>query len=145
LRRSDSIIADHKGFGQENVFMDIDAIEPGLDFVEAIQQAVGSCDVLLALIGRGWLQSTDARGNRRLDNPADFVRLEIATALDRNIRTIPVLVEGAKMPRADELPDPLQKLARRNALEISNTRWQYDVDQLVEVIKRGSRRSPHAS
>jgi uncharacterized membrane protein YeaQ/YmgE (transglycosylase-associated protein family) len=132
-------------FGQENVFMDIDTIEPGLDFVEAIERAVGSCDVLLALIGHEWLQSTDARGHRRIDDPQDFVRLEIATALDRNIRVIPVVVEGARMPTADELPAPLQPLARRNALDMSNTRWQFDVNRLIEGIQRTSRRSPHSS
>jgi uncharacterized membrane protein YeaQ/YmgE (transglycosylase-associated protein family) len=131
-------------FGREYVFMDIDTIELGLDFVEAIDRAVGSCDVLLALIGPEWLQSTDAQGRRRLDNPTDVVRLEIATALARNIRVIPVLVDSARMPSAEELPAPLQPLARRNALEISNTRWQFDVDRLIEAIERNGRRSPNS-
>jgi hypothetical protein len=124
--------------------MDIDTIEPGLDFVEAIERAVGSCDVLLALIGPEGLQSTDVRGHRRLDDPTDLVRLEIATALDRNIRVIPV-VEGARMPTADEVPAPLQQLARRNALDMSNTCWQFDMNRLIEAIQRSSRRSPHSS
>lgn len=81
-------------FGDEHVFMDVDTIELGLDLVEVIQQAVRSCDVLLALIGRQWLTVADAMGRPRLANPKDFVRLEIATALARNIRVIPVLVSG---------------------------------------------------
>jgi hypothetical protein len=79
-------------FGRDNVFMDIDTIEPGLDFTDVIERTVASCDVLIALIGRQWLTSTDAAGQRRLDNPEDFVRLEIAAALKRNIRVIPALV-----------------------------------------------------
>jgi len=123
-------------FGQGQIFMDIDTIEPGLDFVEVIEKAVGSCDVLIALIGRQWLTITDATGRRRLDNPEDFVRLEIATALDRNIRVIPVLVRGAPMLRSTDLPDALKKLARRNALEISDTRFHYDVDRLIETLEK---------
>ena len=131
-------------FDPENVFMDVATIEPGLDFVEAIERAVGSCDVLLALIGHEWLQSTDAPGHRYLDNPADYVRLEITKALDRNIRVIPVLVDGARMPTVDELPTPLQSLVRRHALEISHTRWQSDVGPLIDAIKRSGRRSPNS-
>jgi hypothetical protein len=132
-------------FGREHVLMNIETIEPGLDFVEAIEQVVGSCDVLLALMGPAWLQSTEAQGRRHLDNPADVVRLEIATALARDIRVIPVLVDGARMPDAEELPAPLQPLAQRNALEISDTRWEHDVDGLMEKIARRARRSPPAS
>src|SRR5215467_13810316 len=91
-------------FGRDNLFMDVDTIALGLDFVEVIQDAVGVCDVLLAVIGRQWLTSADARGYRRLDNPEDFVRIEIMAALARNIRVIPVLVGGASMPRSTELP-----------------------------------------
>jgi hypothetical protein len=108
-------------FGRDNVFMDIDTIEPGLDFVEVIGQAVGSCDALIALIGKQWLTLTDDAGRRRLDDPEDFVRLEIAAALARNIRVIPALVQGARMPRSPDLPDVLRMLARRNAHEISDT------------------------
>jgi hypothetical protein len=85
-------------FGKNQVFMDIDAIKPGMDFVEAIDQAVGECDVLIAVIGPQWLTSTDADGSRRLDNPEDFVRLEISTAMDRKIDIFPLLVQGAAMP-----------------------------------------------
>lgn len=126
------------------VFMDIDTIQPGVDFVDVIEQAVGSCEVLIVMIGREWLTATDASGHRRLDNSADFVRLEVATALARGIRVIPVLVEGAAMPRADELPPDLAKLARRNAIELSDARWAYDVDRLLRTIEEvlGEQGSP---
>jgi hypothetical protein len=121
-------------FGDEHVFMDVDAIEPGLDFVEVIQHAVQACDVLLALIGRQWLTVADATGQPRLANPEDFVRLEIATALARNIRVIPVLVQDAPMPRATDLPDDLKRLSRRHALAVSDTRFHSDVDRLISVL-----------
>ena len=94
-------------FGEDAVFMDVDTIEAGVDFVEVLQNAVQSCDVLVALIGRSWLNIKDEAGKRRLDNPEDFVRIEIAAALDRDIRVIPVLVDGVPMPRSTELPDNL--------------------------------------
>jgi TIR domain len=122
-------------FGRENAFMNIDTIDPGLDFVEVIQEAVGSCDALIAVIGRQWLTSTDAVGQRRLDNPEDFVRVEITAALKRNIRMIPVLVQGAPMPRSTDQPGVLQSLSRRNALGISETRFHSDVDRLIEVLE----------
>jgi formylglycine-generating enzyme required for sulfatase activity len=123
-------------FGSEQVFMDIDTIEPGVDFVEVIEKAVGSCDVLIAVIGKQWMTVTDAQGQRRLANPHDFVRLEIGTALRRRIRVIPVLVGGATVPRAQDLPDDLAPLARRNALEISHERFHYDAGRLIEAIQK---------
>ena len=103
-------------FGGGQVFKDVDSIDPGDDFVDKITRAVGSCDVLLALIGDQWLTITDQDGRRRLDSPEDFVRVEIEAALARNVRVIPILVDGARMPRADELPDSLAKLARRRII-----------------------------
>ena len=91
-------LASH--FGKDQVFMDIDTIDPGEDFVEVIERTVGSCDVLIALMGKGWLTSKDEEGRRRLDNPADFVRLEIAAALNRKIRVVPATVGAARMPRS---------------------------------------------
>src|SRR5215469_14357730 len=85
-------------FGAEQVFIDVETIEPGVDFAEAISRAVGACVVLVAVIGPGWLAAADKRGGRRLDDPDDLVRLEIGTALVRGVRVIPVLVEGAVMP-----------------------------------------------
>lgn len=122
-------------FKSEQVFMDVDNIEPGLDFVEVIENAVGSCDVLLAVIGRQWLTVADARGRRRLDNPEDFVRLEIAAALERAIRIIPVLVSGAAMPTSEDLPPALAKLARRNAIELTAQRWNHDIGRLIRVVE----------
>jgi hypothetical protein len=121
-------------FGRANLFMDVDTIALGLDCVEAIQDAVGACDVLLAVIGRQWLTSTDAQGQRRLDNPEDFVRIEITTALERRIRVIPVLVGGASMPRSTELPDVLQPLARRQALVVGD-HFHSDVDRLLAALE----------
>lgn len=118
------------------VFKDVDSIQLGDDFVEVITRAVGSCDVLLALIGDQWLAITDARGRRRLDDPDDFVRLEIEAALTRNVRVIPILVEGARLPRADELPPSLAGLVRRQALELSPARFDFDISRLLKVLDR---------
>jgi hypothetical protein len=118
------------------VFMDIDTIEAGQDFIEVIQNAVGDCKVLLVMIGRQWATITNSAGQRRLDDPDDFVRTEIAEALKRDIRVIPVLVEDASMPRKEELPPDLTKLLRRNAIELSDTRWAYDVGQLIKVLEK---------
>jgi hypothetical protein len=91
--------------------------------------------VLIAVIGKHWLLSSDGEGKRRLDNPEDFVRVEIATALKRNIRVIPVLVDGASIPRSSDLPDDLKLLARRNALEFSHSRFNADFGRLVAAIE----------
>jgi WD40 repeat protein len=127
-------LARHFGSGQ--VFKDVDSIQLGDDYVEVITRAVGSCDVLLALIGSEWLTMTDAHGRRRIDDPADFVRLEIEAALRRGVRVIPVLVGGARMPDADELPDSLAALARRQALELSSARFDFDISRLLKVLDR---------
>ena len=108
-------LSDH--FGPDQVFMDVDTIAPGRDFVDAVQKAVGGCDGLVAIIGREWLAISDAAGVRRLEDPEDLVRLEIATALERGIRVIPVLVQGTQMPSNADLPEGLKELARRNAQE----------------------------
>ena len=110
-------------FGEQRVFHDVDSIDPGLDFVDAIQQALRSSEVLLAVIGRYWSTATDESGQKRLQNPEDFVRMEIAAALQRNIRVIPVLVQGASMPSPDELPSDLAPLTRRNGFELHETSW----------------------
>ncbi len=124
-------LIDH--FGQGQVFMDVDTIQPGLDFVDVVQEAVGSCDALIAVIGGEWLRAPDATGLRRLEDPADLVRLEIATALSRSIRVIPVLVQGTRMPVDTDLPEDLKALARRNSLEVGDTRFRTDVDQLIKA------------
>jgi hypothetical protein len=122
-------------FGRHSVFMDVDTIEPGVDFNEEIDRAIGHCDVLIALIGPRWLESSNARG-RRLDDPQDYVRLEIGHALDRGIRVIPTLVGGAEMPEADVLPGDLAKLAKRNAVELTDKRFRTDLQALVEPLER---------
>jgi len=127
-------LADRFGGGQ--VFKDVDSIQLGDDFVEVITTAVGSCDVLLALIGPQWLTIADEHGRRRLDSRDDFVRLEIEAALTRNVRVIPILVDGARMPRADELPDSLAELVRRQALELSPARFDFDTGRLLKVLDR---------
>ncbi len=121
-------------FDPNQIFMDIDAIALGEDFVKAIETTVAKCDVLIALIGNNWLTSKDDQGSRRLDNPEDFVRMEIATALKREIRVIPVLVDGALMPRSPELPDDLKSLVRRNALRITDTSFDGDCQRLAAAI-----------
>ncbi len=109
-------------FGSEQVFKDIDTIPIGEDFVEYLERAVGACDVLIAVIGKHWLTASDEQGQRRLDDPKDYVRLEIQMALKRKIRVIPCLVGGATMPAQELLPKPLEALHRRRAFEISNDR-----------------------
>lgn len=122
------------------VFMDIDRIAPGVDFTEVIDEALDSCDVVLALIGRRWIELADAGGRRRLDDADDFVRLELEKALGRkDVRVIPVLVHGASMPPSRELPDRLRSLARRQAFELSDTRWHYDLNMLVQALEKVSR------
>ena len=121
--------------GEDQVFMDVDTIAPGLDFAEVITQAVSTCQVLLAVIGPGWVAATDEDGQRRLEDPDDIVRLEIAAALERDIRVIPILVEGAVMPRGQQLPENLVRLARRNAVGLRHESFRADADRLLAVIE----------
>ncbi|HET6694588.1 MAG TPA: toll/interleukin-1 receptor domain-containing protein, partial [Pedococcus sp.] len=122
-------------FGAGQVFKDVDSIKLGDDFVDVISTAVESCDVLLALIGDAWLTIADEEGNRRIDDPADFVRLEIEAALSRRVRVIPILVDGAKLPSEGALPASLAGLVRRQALELSPERFDSDVSHLVRVVE----------
>jgi TIR domain-containing protein len=123
--------------GDDQVFLDLDRISAGLDFVKAINRAVGGCDVLIAVIGSKWLSVVDAAtGENRLQNHDDYVRLEIEAALNRDVRVIPVLVGGGVMPTSRELPQSLVPLTRRNALEMSDSHWDYDIDRLLDVLSR---------
>ena len=115
--------------------MDIDSIEPGVDFVKAIAEAVGRSQVLVALIGPQWLAARDHRGNRRLDDPGDPVVLELTVALERGIRVIPVLVDGTEMPRRDELPAALESLAQRNAMRLDHEQFRSHATQLLQVLE----------
>jgi hypothetical protein len=132
-------------FGHVNVFMDVDSIEPGLDFDETVARAVGGCDVLLALIGTRWLGGTDEHGQRRLDDPDDLVCLEIKAALDRDIRVIPVLIDGAAAPRRDDLPKILAPLARRNAIRLDHETFRTDIGRLIDVLDRAVQATPHTA
>ena len=123
-------------WGNSRVFWDIDSIAPGDDFVEAIDRTLDECSIVLVVIGPYWTAVTDKNGKRRLDNGADYHRLEIERALIRRLRVIPVLVGGAEMPSETELPDSLRSLARRNAFELTDKRFQYDVAKLVETVER---------
>ena len=123
-------------FGEDQVFMDIDQIEPGEDFVEVINRKVGTCDIAIIAIGPHWLGATDQSGKRRLDDEEDFVRMEIVAALQRNIRVIPVLIDGARMPGRHDLPEALASLCRRNAIELSETRFHADVNRLIDAIEK---------
>jgi hypothetical protein len=123
-------------FGRDHVFMDVADLEPGSDFVATIEKKVGTCDALIALIGKNWLTIKDEQNQVRLSRPGDFVNVEIAAALKRNVEVIPVLVGGAKMPLERELPESLLLLSRRQALEISDVHFTRDVGDLIEALKR---------
>lgn len=126
------------------VFLDLDSIQAGRDFADVIHDAVDSCAVLVALIGRQWATLTDEDGCRRLDNPDDYVRFEIHAALERGVPIIPVLVDGARPPGPQQLPPDLGKLARLNALELSYGRYQYDADRLFDRIQQVLAENSHA-
>ena len=123
-------------FGEEHVFMDVDAIPLGLDFTSEITKRIESCDVLIALLGRDWLTITDEEGQRRLDDPEDFVRIEIEAALKRDVPVIPAFVQGVRMPKSADLPSSLKPLAVRNGIELRHGAWRSDVDRLVEALER---------
>lgn len=133
-------------FQRDDLFMDVDNIRPGADFVQVLEEAVMQCDILLAIIGPHWLTVTDDGGVRRLDSWNDFVRIEIATALKHNKLVVPVLVGHARMPSPTDLPEDIAALARRNAFELTHQRFATDVHKLAEVIlnslpARGARKA----
>jgi hypothetical protein len=123
-------------FSEASVFMDVTDIEPGVDFTAALDTALASCRVVLVVIGTQWLTVMDSSGHRRLDDPEDHLRLEIARALAKDVHVIPILVRGATMPREHDLPDDLQPLAHRQAHELSDSRWAFDTDQLIRLVER---------
>jgi hypothetical protein len=130
---------DHlsRHFGRGFVFMDIQGgIAPGQDFTQAIDAALNTCDVALVLIGKHWATSTGPNDGLRLDDPNDWVRLETAAVLRRNVLVIPVLVDGARLPDPASLPEELRPLCRRNASELTDSRWSYDVGELVKDIEK---------
>ena len=128
-------------FGQGNVFMDVDTIRPGQDFAARIEGFVADCDSLVAIVGREWLRP-DGAGTRRIDDPSDYVRLEIHAALTRDTQVIPVLVTGASMPTAEELPPQITAFSGRQAIEVSESRFGYDCGRLIEAIEEGDTEAP---
>lgn len=129
-------------FGESNVFMDVD-MAPGVHFVERITEAVAACQVLIVVMGPRWATAEDDQGRARLADPEDFVRLEVETALRRSeVTPIPVLVAGARMPNREDLPLELQAITRRNALELDDHRWRYDVGRLISPRRTAGGKLP---
>ncbi len=122
-------------FGADAVFHDVDSIRAGQDFVQAIEESVGGCSTALVMIGPDWLRMEGAAGERRLEDANDFVRLEVASVLRRGIPVIPVLVGGAQMPAAADLPEELRPLARCNAIELRHSHFEGDIRKLVGVLE----------
>jgi len=118
------------------VFMDVEGIIPGADYSQVIQQTVGTCHALLAIIGKGWESMVDGANHRRIDLADDYVRHEIGTALRRNIPVIPVLVRKAEMPSTNTLPPDLAPLSLREAIEITDGDFNHDCDRLIAAIER---------
>jgi TIR domain len=141
-RRDDS--AGHAGrvrdrlereLGRDLLFMDVDAIPLGKNFAKVLHEEVAKCGVLLAVIGPNWADARDEHGNRRLDDPNDFVRIEVAAALQRDIPVIPILLDGARIPKVDQLPEDLKELALRNGMEIRHASFQDDMNRLIRGLK----------
>jgi len=140
-RLADSL---ERHFGKGSVFQDVETIVPGSNFMQTIDAAIARCDVLAVLIGNTWLAERNANGGMRLNDPDDFVRLEVAAGLRAKTHVIPVLVEGTTMPAESDLPVDLKPLARIQALELSDTRWEYDVQRLAQVVRTLTGvKSPH--
>lgn len=118
------------------LFRDVEAISPGEDFAAALERALADCALMLVMVGPIWLEVTDNNGRRRLEDPKDWTRLEVAGALRRGIRVIPVLCRGAVLPSDADLPDDLDPLINRQAVQIDNNRWDYDVDRLIDSLAR---------
>jgi hypothetical protein len=123
-------------FGPERVFRDVDALEPGQRFTDEIEERLADCDVLIALIGKRWKGEADAAGGTRIDDPEDFVRLEIGAALRRGITVVPALVHNAQMPRAEELPPDLHPLLLHHALDLDSTDFHDDVTRLIRALEQ---------
>jgi len=142
-RRADS--AGHAGrlrdslvsrFGKDQVFMDVDSIRPGNNYLETLDTALGQCAVVLALIGPHWLTADEQHGRRRIDDPTDLVRRELQTALRADVATIPVLLGNARMPKASLLPRSLRAIATLQAVQLRDERWRSDVQALIGEVGR---------
>ncbi|MGH9278068.1 MAG: toll/interleukin-1 receptor domain-containing protein, partial [Acidimicrobiales bacterium] len=131
--------------GRASVFRDLDALAPGAEYGKDILAAIGQCSAFIAVIGPKWLEARDATGQRRIDRTDDLVRIEIATALAQRKVVIPVLVDDGDMPPPEQLPPDLAPLASRNALSISDQRWEYDLGRLMAVLDGAAGRGPAAN
>jgi hypothetical protein len=120
--------------GKNSVFMDVDSIALGRDFRSILQETLASCDQMLVLIGRNWADVKDGAGRTRLENPEDYVRLEIEAALKRNIPVTPVFVQGALMPTPEQLTGEIKDLVYRNGFELGHGRWESDVNEMVRRL-----------
>ncbi|HLA41829.1 MAG TPA: toll/interleukin-1 receptor domain-containing protein, partial [Aggregatilineales bacterium] len=150
-RREDSSgysgrLYDHltMSFGEESVFMDTDTIKPGQNFVEIIQAEINRCDVLLAVMGKQWTTVENSDGNLRLQNPNDYVRLEVGLALKLHKLVIPILLENRNMPLPDELPEDLAIISQLNALSVSHERFRSDMTRLVAVLQEYEASAPES-
>jgi hypothetical protein len=142
-RREDSAghagrIFDHLngGFGYGRVFMDVEGIEAGENFAKAIEEAIAGCDTVVAVIGKRWAGEADSFGNRRIDDPEDYVRQEIETALRLGVELVPVVVGGADFPHKQDLPKELAELALRNALQIDDKAFLPGVERLIAILEK---------
>jgi len=122
-------------FGDVALFFDIETIAPGDDIAEAVERGLEAAEIVVVLVGPGWLSASFPDGRRRLSDPNDYVVIEIATAIARHIRVLPVLLAGATMPSAEQLPTAISSFARKLALELSDTRWSFDCDRLAHEIE----------
>jgi|GEM_PF-2125357 len=134
-----------RDFGTRRLFIDIDTIEKGHDFRIALDEALTSTSVMLVLVGKDWLDTRDDQGRRRLDDPSDFVRIEVTRAFELELTVVPVLIDGAEIPRTDQLPDDIKDLASRQALRLSHDNFARDMDGLADVIAQHVRRSRHST
>jgi hypothetical protein len=132
-RLHDQLVA---AYGQDRIFMDIDSVPLGIDFVDHVTDQISRCAGVIVMIGKQWRTIKDKKRRRRLDNEDDLVRAEIRAALRQEIPVIPVTVQNAAMPTAHDLPDDIRLLARRNGIELSATRWKTDVERLIKELDR---------
>jgi len=120
---------------REKIFTDVYNIVPGMSFVRELQSRMSDCELMVAVIGRRWLGAVDEHGELRLSDPHDFVRLELEAALSRSIPLIPLLVDGARMPKLDELPPSLQPLCEQQGVDVRNANFDSDIQPLVRAIE----------
>lgn len=123
-----------ENFGEESLFLDIDSIETGADFAHEILQALQSCDIMLVIIGPNWLEISHGSSDRRIDDPMDYLRMEIESSLSRGLSIIPVVIEPAEMPKEDELPNSIQRLSRKQGLKLRNEHFEDDIAILFDKI-----------